>query len=153
MKRILALLALMGLLRSVNAGELLQNSTAASYFDNTGRMDADDSSLWNLPRFVDEVEQVRQALGLNRPNFFLLGHSWGGILAMEYDLKYRDHLKVLIISDMMASIPAYNDYARTNLMPAMKPEVLAEIQKLEAARDYAGYTETIAKTNPLDLTV
>ena len=109
------------------------------YYDQLGSAfsdQPDDPSLWDTPRFVDEVEQVRQALGLNRTNFFLLGQSWGGLLAMEYALKYQDHLKGLIISDMMASIPAYNDYARTNLMPAMKPEVLAEIKKFEAAKDY-----------------
>jgi proline iminopeptidase len=109
------------------------------YYDQLGSAysdQPDDSSLWTIPRFVDEVEQVRQALGLNRTNFFLLGHSWGGILAIEYALKYQQHLKGLIISDMMASIPAYNDYARTNLMPAMKRDVLAEIQKLDTAKDY-----------------
>jgi proline iminopeptidase len=41
----------------------------------------DEPDLWELPRFVDEVEQVRQALGLDRDTFFLLGHSWGGVLA------------------------------------------------------------------------
>lgn len=43
-----------------------------------------DSSLWSVERYVDEVEQVRQALKLDSSNFYLLGHSWGGILAMEY---------------------------------------------------------------------
>jgi proline iminopeptidase len=52
-----------------------------------------------VERFVEEVEQVRRTLGLNRDNFFLLGHSWGGILAMEYALKYQSHLKGLIISN------------------------------------------------------
>ena len=42
--------------------------------------------MWDLPRYVEEVEQVRQALGLNPDNFFLLGHSWGGIVATEYVL-------------------------------------------------------------------
>lgn len=109
------------------------------YYDQLGSTfsdQPDDPSLWNIPRFVDEVEQVRQALGLDRTNCYLLGHSWGGILAIEYALRYQDHLKGLIISDMMASIPAYDEYARTNIMPTLKPEVLAEIKKLEAARDY-----------------
>jgi proline iminopeptidase len=32
---------------------------------------------------------VRKALGLNKDNFYLLGNSWGGLLAMEYALKYQ----------------------------------------------------------------
>ena len=54
---------------------------------------------------------MRQALGLGPDNFYLLGHSWGGILAIEYALEYQQHLKGLVISNMMASIPAYNEYA------------------------------------------
>src|SRR5688572_2753565 len=70
-----------------------------------------DSSLWTVERFVEEVEQVRLALGLSKDNFFLLGNSWGGILAMEYALKYQQHLKGLIICNMMASCPDYDKYA------------------------------------------
>jgi proline iminopeptidase len=106
------------------------------YYDQLGSAysdQPDDPELWDIPRFVDEVEQVRQALGLDRDNFYLLGHSWGGILAIEYALEHQDHLKGIIISNMMASIPAYNDYARTVLMPAMDQAALAEIQQLEAA--------------------
>src|SRR5579872_1755028 len=69
-----------------------------------------DSSLWTTEHFVEEVEQVRRALGLNKDNFYLLGHSWGGLLAMEYALKYQSHLKGLIISNMMASMPEYEKY-------------------------------------------
>ncbi|GGB17311.1 proline iminopeptidase [Puia dinghuensis] len=69
-----------------------------------------DSSLWTTEHFVEEVEQVRQALGLNKNNFYLLGHSWGGILAMEYAFKYQANLKGLIISNMMASMPEYEKY-------------------------------------------
>ena len=67
---------------------------------------------------------MRPALGLDKSNFYLLGHSWGGILAMEYALKYQQHLKGLIISNMMASIPEYNEYAKRVLMPAMDQAVL-----------------------------
>ena len=77
------------------------------------------------------------ALGLDAGNFFLLGHSWGGILAIEYASRHQQHMKGLVISNMMASIPAYNDYAERVLMPTMDPSVLAEIKRLEAAKDYA----------------
>ena len=105
------------------------------YYDQLGSFYSDqpnEPELWEIPRFVDEVEQVRQALGLDRSNFYLLGQSWGGILAMEYALAHQDNLKGLIISNMMASIPAYNAYAKTVLMPAMDQAALAEIQQLEA---------------------
>jgi proline iminopeptidase len=111
------------------------------YYDQLGSAysdQPDEPDLWQVDRFVDEVEQVRVALGLDAGNFFLLGHSWGGILAMEYALKYQHNLKGLVISNMMMSIPAYNEYARNALMPAMDQEVLAEIKRLEGA----GETET-----------
>lgn len=95
----------------------------------------DDVSLWDLGRFVDEVEQVRTALSLDADNFVLLGHSWGGILATEYALAHGEHLKGLVISNMMLSVPAYNAYAEQVLMPAMDQEALAEIKALEAAGD------------------
>ena len=79
---------------------------------------------------------MRTALKLDRDNFFLLGQSWGGLLAIEYALKYQQHLKGLIVSNMMSSIPAYNRYARDVLMPAMDQHQLAEIRKLEAAGKY-----------------
>ena len=106
------------------------------YYDQLGSAwsdQPDDPDLWEIPRFVDEVEQVRQALGLDRDNFYLLGHSWGGMLAIEYALEHQRHLKALVISNMMSSGPAYNAYAERELMPAMDQEALAEIKRLEAA--------------------
>lgn len=108
------------------------------YYDQlgSGRSDQPDlPSLWELDRFVDEVEQVRQALGLERGNFVLYGQSWGGILAMEYALRYQAHLRGLVISNMMSSVPAYNTYARQVLMPGMDQTALAEIQSLEISGD------------------
>ncbi len=93
----------------------------------------DDPSLWEIDRFVDEVEQVRLALGLGPESFVLYGQSWGGVLAMEYALAHQQHLKGLVVSNMMASIPAYNRYAEEVLMPGMDQDALAEIKRLEAA--------------------
>lgn len=109
------------------------------YFDQLGSAysdQPDEPELWELPRFVDEVEQVRQALGLDRENFYLFGQSWGGLLAIEYALKYQQHLKGLVISNMMASIPDYNEYAQKTLMPMMDQSALNEIKRLEAAGEY-----------------
>ncbi|NVO32181.1 proline iminopeptidase-family hydrolase [Hymenobacter lapidiphilus] len=109
------------------------------YYDQLGCGNSDnpkDTAMWSLPRYVEEVEQVRQALQLDSSNFYLLGHSWGGILAAEYALKYQQHLKGLVISNMMMSIPAYGKYANDVLAPQFKPEVLKEIREIEARKDF-----------------
>jgi proline iminopeptidase len=109
------------------------------YYDQLGSAYSDqpeDADLWTAERFVEEVEQVRTSLGLNSDNFYLLGHSWGGVLATEYALKYQEHLKGLIISNMMASCPEYDAYAENVLAKQMDPAVLSEIKKLEAAGDF-----------------
>ena len=120
------------------------------YYDQLGSAYSDQPDapeLWDLPRFVEEVEQVRRALKLDPSNFYLLGQSWGGILATEYALKYQQNLKGLIISNMVPSIPAYNRYAHDVLMPAMDQKALAEILSLEAARQFDNprYDELLMK--------
>jgi proline iminopeptidase len=108
------------------------------YYDQLGSSysdQPDEPDLWEIDRFVDEVEQVRKALGLGQENFFLYGQSWGGLLAMEYALAHQEQLKGLIVSNMMSSVPAYNDYARTAIMPKLDQEALAEIMRLEAEGD------------------
>ncbi|HEY7431616.1 MAG TPA: proline iminopeptidase-family hydrolase [Streptosporangiaceae bacterium] len=108
------------------------------YYDQlgSGRSDQpDEPSLWETSRFVDEVEQVRAALGLNASNFVLYGHSWGGVLATEYALAHGEHLRGLVISNMMASVPDYNTYAEQVLMPEMDQAALAEIKAFEASGD------------------
>lgn len=96
-----------------------------------------DSSLWTTERFVEEVEQVRQAIGADSTNFYILGNSWGGILAMEYALKYQQNIKGLLIANMVASAPEYGKYAEEVLAAQMKPEVLTEIRAIEAKKDFS----------------
>ena len=100
----------------------------------TGESDRpNDPDLWTLARYVDEVDQVRKAIGGDKSNFCLLGHSWGGLLAMEYALAHQDQMKCLVISNMMASIPAYNAYAKKVLEPKMDQKVLKRILGMEAS--------------------
>lgn len=110
------------------------------YYDQLGCGNSDkvtDTSLWDLSRYVEEVEQVRKALSLTKDNFYLLGHSWGGILAMQYALKYQGNLKGLIISNMMSSCPDYGKYANTVLAPQFDPKVLDTIRSIEAKGDFS----------------
>ena len=110
------------------------------YYDQLGCGNSEnpnDVALWDLGRYVEEVEQVRKALNLDATNFYLLGHSWGGILAMEYALKYQHNMKGLIISNMMSSCPEYGKYAYEVLAKQMDPKILAELNQIEATKDFS----------------
>jgi proline iminopeptidase len=90
----------------------------------------DDERLWNLVRYVDEVEQVRAALGLDR--FVLFGHSWGSVLTIEYALgPHARHLRAAVISNMTASMADYTAYTNElkNQLPAPVVEKLEALEK------------------------
>lgn len=93
----------------------------------------DDISLWNVERFREEVEEVRQALGLD--GFYLLGQSWGGFLGIEYALKYQHALKGLVISNMTASIPSYVRYIN-ELRAKLPQDIIRRMEEFEAREAY-----------------
>ena len=117
---------------------LPQEAIEFIYYDQLGCGNSDnpdDTAYWDLNRFVEEVEQVRTALNIGKNNFYLLGHSWGGILAMQYALKYQDNLKGLIVSNMMSSCPEYDKYAENVLAKQFDPVVLDSVMSMEKRGD------------------
>jgi proline iminopeptidase len=138
---------------------LPQEGVEFYYYDQLGSHYSDqptDTSLWTIPRFVDEVEQVRVALGLDK--FYLYGHSWGSMLGIEYALKYGQHLKGLILASMTGSIAAYNKYA-AKLRAALPPDVIAILGKYERKNDFENpeyqqtmlekvYSQHVCRINP-----
>jgi proline iminopeptidase len=101
------------------------------YYDQLGCGNSDrpnDDRLWTIPRYVEEVEAVRKALGLD--DFVLYGHSWGGMLAIEYALEYQRHLKRMVISDMTASIAEYVRHANAirATLPKADQDTLAKYE-------------------------
>ena len=129
------------------------------YYDQLGCNNSDhpdDTSLWTLPRYLNEVEEVRRGLGLD--NFVLYGHSWGGILAMEYALNYQQRLRGLVISNMTAGTQAYLKHTAA-IKLQLPPEKLARLNALEAKQDYDSpdyekimmedlYPKMICRTHP-----
>lgn len=113
--------------------EFYEYDQLGSYYSNQPK----DSSLWTVERFVEEVEQVRKAIGADSTNFYVLGNSWGGILGMEYALKYQHNMKALIVANMMASAPEYGKYAQEVLAKQMDSSVLAEIRSIESKGDFS----------------
>jgi proline iminopeptidase len=106
------------------------------YYDQLGCGFSDqpkDSALWRIERFRDEVDEVRAGLGLHR--VVLFGHSWGGMLALEYALLHPERVAGLVISNMTASISSYLDYI-AKLRAELPLEEQRRLQALEAARAY-----------------
>lgn len=76
------------------------NQYTIYFYDQLGSYFSDNpnlKNLWELDRVVDEIETVRKALQISE--LYLLGHSWGGVLAIHYAIKYPEHLKGLILSN------------------------------------------------------
>lgn len=80
---------------------LTKEGVTIYYFDQLGSYYSDnplDSTAYTADAFVEHVKEVRKALKLK--NFYLLGHSWGGMLAELYAQKYGKHIKGLILSNV-----------------------------------------------------
>lgn len=105
-------------------------------FDQLGTGASDrptDPSLWTIGRYVEETETVRKALGLGKVH--MLGHSWGGWLAIDYALTYPENLQTLILEDTVADMPhLVTELER--LRAALGPETVAMMQKHEAQGTY-----------------
>lgn len=120
------------------------------YYDELGSGNSDkpaDSTRFSVERAVEEVEQVRLALGLGKENLYIFGHSWGGLLAMEYALKYQQHVKGLIVSNMCASGKEFNRYIQEVLVKKIPVSALDSINLLAASNDYANprYTALVTE--------
>lgn len=101
----------------------------------------------NVEYFVDEVEEVRQLLGLD--DFFLLGHSWGGILAQEYVLKYGSALRGAIISDMTDDIASYVKNINRERLELLGQDEVTFMEECETRQNYADprYRKNIERLN------
>ncbi len=99
-----------------------------------GRSDRpDDVTLWTVDRFVEELAQVRAALGLDRLHLF--GSSWGGMLAMQYTLDRRPELESLILCGSPASMIRWVEDC-AELLSAQP----AEVRQVISEHEEAGFT-------------
>lgn len=115
---------------------LPQEGIEIYFYDQLGSYHSDqpnDPSLWNMERFREEVEEVRQYLELD--DCYLLGSSWGGFLGIEYALKYQSNLKGLILSNTTASIASYTKYINA-LRDQIPADVRAKLEEYESKEDY-----------------
>ena len=101
-------------------------------YDQLGCGESDkpaDPALWTIERYAEEVETVRDALGLGRVH--LLGQSWGGWLSIEYGVTFPHSLKTVILEDTCGDMPhLVSELER--LRAALGPETVAMMQQHEA---------------------
>ena len=86
----------------------------------------DDRELWTLELFLDEVQTVRDALGLER--LHLLGTSWGSMLAMEYVLRKPDGVISLTLNAPPTAAKSWAAEAARLRKPLDEDEAVAEKQ-------------------------
>lgn len=89
-----------------------------------------DPSLWTVERFVEEVAQLREALGLDEVH--ILGHSWGSMLAMDYMLTDPDGVRSLVFASPALNVKRWTEDAR-ELLKALPEETQAVVERHEAA--------------------
>lgn len=89
----------------------------------------EDPSGYTVENMVEDVEAVRQALGLGKIS--LLGHSYGGVLAQAYALKYQANLSHLVLGSTFASTKGLNEVF-VRMKEKMSPELRDRINKMEA---------------------
>jgi proline-specific peptidase len=111
--------------------KLAESGRAVIFYDQLGCGSSDqpdDPSLWHLSVFVDELDQVRRELNLER--IHLLGHSWGGVIALEHILRQSGGIVSLILASTFVSRPLF-DADFTRLQQALPADVRETLRKHE----------------------
>jgi proline-specific peptidase len=120
--------------------DLAASGRRVIFYDQLGCGNSDhpkDKSLWTVNLFVDEIRAVREHLGLDR--IHLLGHCWGGMLAMEYMLTQPSGVESLIVSNSPASMAQFVEGTRQ-----LRAQLPADVQETLTRSEATGATQTKA---------
>jgi proline iminopeptidase len=101
------------------------------FFDQLGSGRSDkthDPALWTIDHFVNQVAFVREALGLDE--VYILGHSWGTQLAMDYMATNPAGVLGLVLASPAINVPRWVEDNK-ELLEAMPPDVYQAIEKHE----------------------
>lgn len=103
-----------------------------------------DNATITMNQFVEDLEALRLFFKLDKMN--LMGHSFGGLIAMRYAIKYPDHLNTLLLVNSSAASSAWRDSAFVFMEARKSPEVEKE---LSALKNTQGFIERKADTMSL----
>lgn len=119
-----------------SVAELSRSGRACVLYDQFGngrsghRRDA-PADFWTVELFVSELEALVEHLGIG-DGFHVLGHSWGGMLALELALRRPPGLRSLVVADAFATSATYSSEV-AGLLRELPAEVRATIEEHEAA--------------------
>lgn len=133
---------------------LIKKGVTVYYYDQLGSYYSDsplDSAIFTPAAFVEQVEDVRKGLSLD--NFYLLGHSWGGLLAELYAQKYQQHIKGLILSNVPGA--SFSSKEKLKIVSdSLTDLLLAKTKTLPAFKEYSSATmDSIINGDPLADTI
>lgn len=134
--------------QGLNVQVTMYDQLGSLYSDQPDYSDPEISKKYlTYDYFLDEVEEVRQKLGLD--NFYLIGQSWGGLLVQEYAVKYGQHLKGAIISSMVDEIEDYVKHINQLREQTLSAEAVEFMKQCEKDGDYSNpkYQEYVQVLN------
>ena len=112
-----------------------------------GRSDRpNDDSLWTIERYVEEVETVRKAIGLE--SVHLYGQSWGTWLGIEYALSFPKSFKTITLADGAGDIPhLVSELKRLRGALGSETESMMQRHEAEGSLDHPQYQAAITLLN------
>lgn len=100
----------------------------------TGRSSFPADSAMSRDRFVDDLEGLREALGFERVH--LVGHSWGGHIALAYAVRHPDRLRSLALVGTTEPGSRYDEVLRDALSARRTPADSVALAGLFASADF-----------------
>lgn len=119
---------------SVLEGPRLEPALRIVYFDQrgSGHSERPASRDYAMSTLVSDIEGLRAALGVRQ--IALMGHSFGGVLALEYAARYPEHVSHLILVSTPADVPASCALRKAKLVE-LHPELRARVDSVHAGSD------------------
>ncbi|KAI3008449.1 aconitate hydratase, mitochondrial [Aspergillus niger] len=124
--------------RSVILYDQIGNGLSSHYLEIRG-----DQGFWTVDLFIAELENLLRHLGI-AGHFDLLGHSWGGMMGMDFAARQPAGLRRLILSNAPASVALWLESVN-RLRASLPQEIQDTLQKCEAegrldSKDYENAT-------------
>jgi len=115
----------------------LGNDFRLIFYDQraAGRSTGDaDTASHTIEQFVEDLEQLRLKLGADKIN--LIGGSWGSMVAMQYAMKYSDHIRAMVLMSSMGIRSEYFPFYQANIEKTRTPEDRLALERIQKSKGF-----------------